>query len=161
MKEFKVKQIRFTSIGFTLMDKHDLYSLSKDQLVDLVSTIQHDLSVQLKNSETIFSTIRETSKYVSIDRCSYKGCHRFCYWEEFWNGRKYDIIDFYNDGRITFCNCLADKCECEHDADKGIGWWCKQHVPREFHIEEFRSGFGFTCERCIKEQHHISDSNDD
>jgi hypothetical protein len=129
-----------------IMQKPDLYALSKDELVYLISTIQHDLSQQLANYETILRTIRNISRYVSIDKCSFKGCHRFFYCEETDASMN---IDYFNDGRITFCSCLANNCNCAKKADQGIGWWCKEHVPSSYKILNTKN-FNFICGKCIE-----------
>ena len=126
------------------MESSNLYALPKDALIYLISTITHDLKNQLKkteeNTQFILNSIREKSKYASIERCSFKGCHRFFFFEE----QSFGDVEYYNDGRITFCSCL---CECSKNADKGIGWWCKEHVPSNYIILKTKE-FDFMCENC-------------
>lgn len=136
------------------MNKTNLYSLSKDELVYLISTIQSDLAIQLeKSKETIKDILninREHSYWTSIEKCSFDGCHRFFFFNESYNMK---CIEHYNDGRITFCSCLRDGCECDKNADKGIGWWCQEHIPENYLVIDDKN-FSFVCYKCISEGHY-------
>ena len=132
------------------MNITNLYSLSKDELIYLISTIQQPLQEELKNNEAIFSAIRDKCHLTSIDRCSYKGCHRFFLFEENLTRFHHHDVDYYNDGRITFCDCLAEWCDCSKLADLGIGWWCKEHLPKDCLINPHINRFNFTCGKCVK-----------
>ena len=135
------------------MDNCNLYKLPKDVLVFLISTIQSDLKKELDNSKRIFDTIREKSQWLSVEQCSHKGCHRFWIFEEQVVTQYDKVVDYYNDGRITFCNCICDKHKCDRKADQGIGWWCEEHVPSSYMILGTADDFNFVCNKCTKEGH--------
>lgn len=105
--------------------------------------------IQNQNLETIMSTMRDKCSFVSIDRCSHPLCHRFFLFEEYSNqpGR---ALDYYNDGRITFCSCLCLGCNCEKNADRAIGWWCKEHLPKDCIINNSTTSFNFICGKCSR-----------
>jgi len=139
------------------MEKTDLYKLPKVVLVHLISTIQHDLAIELKqtkrNAKRKFDAIREKCKWISIEECSFEGCHRFFLFEENIDNDESDI-EYYNDGRITFCQCICDKYKCDRKADKGIGWWCQEHVPSNYFSTGEGDDFNFMCDKCKKEDHY-------
>lgn len=133
------------------MNSSDLYKLSKDELIHLVSTIQHDLAAELKQSERntkiILDTVREKFDWIYIEKCSFKGCHRFSFFQE--QNNEQNCIDYFNDGRITFCTCSSCDKTCDLKADKGIGWWCREHVPSDYVIDESPPLFTITCGKCV------------
>jgi hypothetical protein len=132
------------------MEAADLYKLPKDVLVHLISTIQYDLATELeqtkRNSKRKVDAIREKCEFAAIYECSFEGCHRFWLYEEHGDLNNNDV-DYYNDGSITFC-CGCDKYRCDLKADKGIGFWCREHVPSNFLVENEGDNFRILCNNC-------------
>ena len=124
----------------------DLYSLPKDIFVKLVSTIRED------TIKDILDLIRKQSLWTSLEKCSFDGCHRFFFFNEDNNYYGKDV-EYYNDGRVTFCCCLCDGCECDKNADKGVGWLCREHVPENYIIIN-NEKFNFVCHKCVLEGHY-------
>ena len=127
------------------METKTLYSLSKDELVLLISTIQEDLQKELTTYKDIVKTFNDKSSFCQLEKCSGLGCNRFWLFEE---GDYDEGVDYCNDGKLYFCSCMEDGCDCNKNADKGIGWWCFEHLPpTDF---KYTNGHHYICQKCVE-----------
>ena len=142
------------------MDQSELYKLSKDLLVKLISTIQHDLKNEITTYKNIVNCINKESSCVQVAKCSFMGCHRYWFFEEGYEFNEHTCNEVLSDTRLIICQCHVTNCDCIQLADKGIGWWCSEHLPS--YIKRYGGGGTglYICDTCIDEKHYWTSTND-